>query len=110
MISYQREQQQTIPDSEVIIVGVGGAGSNMMDRVALEGMEDAQMLALNTDSRTLGSTVAKHKIQMGMKLTRGLGCGGDPDLGLKAAQEAETEIRDTLRGHKMVFVCVGLGG
>jgi len=76
MISYQREQQQTIPDSEVIIVGVGGAGSNMMDRVALEGMEDAQMLALNTDSRTLGSTVAKHKIQMGMKLTRGLGCGG----------------------------------
>ena len=110
MISYQREQQQTIPDSEVIIVGVGGAGSNMMDRVALDGMEDAQMLALNTDSRTLGSTVAKYKIQMGAKLTRGLGCGGDPELGLKAAQEAETEIRDTLRGHKMVFVCVGLGG
>ena len=110
MISYQREQQQTIPDSEVIIVGIGGAGSNMMDRVALDGMEDAQMLALNTDSRTLGSTVAKYKIQMGAKLTRGLGCGGDPDLGLRAAQEAETEIRDALRGHKMVFVCVGLGG
>jgi len=110
MISYQREAQQTIPDSEVIIVGVGGAGSNMMDRVALDGMEGAQMLALNTDSRTLGSTVAKSKIQLGIKYTRGLGCGGDPELGLKAAQEAETEIRDALRGHKMVFVCVGLGG
>ena len=110
MISYQREQQQTIPDSEVIIVGVGGAGANMIDRVALDGMEDAQQLALNTDSRTLSSTVAKHKIQMGTKLTRGLGCGGDPDLGLRAAMEVETEIRDALRGHKMVFVCVGLGG
>ncbi|MGJ8655747.1 MAG: cell division protein FtsZ [Akkermansiaceae bacterium] len=110
MISYQREQQQTIPDSEVIIVGVGGAGANMIDRVALDGMEDAQQLALNTDSRTLSSTVAKNKIQMGTKLTRGLGCGGDPDLGLQAAMEVETEIRDALRGHKMVFVCVGLGG
>ncbi len=110
MISYQREQQQTIPDSEVIIVGVGGAGANMIDRVALDGMEDAQQLALNTDSRTLSSTVAKHKIQMGAKLTRGLGCGGDPGLGLQAAMEVETEIRDALRGHKMVFVCVGLGG
>ena len=110
MISYQREQQQTIPDSEVIIVGIGGAGANMIDRVALDGMEDAQQLALNTDSRTLSSTVAKNKIQMGMKLTRGLGCGGDPELGLQAAKEVETEIRDLLRGHKMVFVCVGLGG
>ncbi len=110
MISYQRDEQQTIPDSEVIIVGVGGAGANMIDRVALDGMEDAQQLALNTDSRTLSSTVAKNKIQMGTKLTRGLGCGGDPDLGLQAAMEVETEIRDALRGHKMVFVCVGLGG
>lgn len=110
MISYQREQQQTIPDSEVIIVGIGGAGANMIDRVALDGMEDAQQLALNTDTRTLSSTVAKNKIQMGTKLTRGLGCGGDPDLGLQAAMEVETEIRDALRGHKMVFVCVGLGG
>lgn len=110
MISYQRDEQQTIPDSEVIIVGVGGAGANMIDRVALDGMEDAQQLALNTDSRTLSSTVAKNKIQMGTKLTRGLGCGGDPELGLQAAMEVETEIRDGLRGHKMVFVCVGLGG
>ena len=73
-------------------------------------MEEAQQLALNTDSRTLASTVAAQKVQMGMKLTRGLGCGGDPELGLQAAMEVETEIRDALRGHKMVFVCVGLGG
>ncbi len=110
MISYQREQQQTIPESEVIIVGIGGAGANMIDRMALDGMEDAQQLALNTDSRSLASTVAKSKIQMGTKLTRGLGCGGDPELGLQAAKEVETEIRDALRGYKMVFICVGLGG
>ena len=110
MITYQRDQQQTIPDSEVIIVGVGGAGANMIDRVALDGMEGAQLLALNTDCRTLASTVAKHKVQMGSNLTRGLGCGGDPELGLQAAMEVETEVRDALRGHKMVFVCVGLGG
>jgi len=110
MITYQREHQQTIPDSEVIIVGIGGAGANVIDRVALDGMEHAQQLALNTDSRTLSRTVAKQKVQMGSKLTRGLGCGGDPELGLQAAMECEDEIRDALRGHKMVFVCVGLGG
>ncbi len=110
MITYQRDHQQTIPDSEVIIVGVGGAGANIIDRVALDGMESAQQLALNTDSRTLNGTVAKQKVQMGPKLTRGLGCGGDPELGLQAAMEVEDEIRDALRGHKMVFVCVGLGG
>lgn len=110
MITYEREQQQTIPDSEVIIVGIGGAGANVIDRVALDGMENAEQLALNTDTRTLSRTVAKKKIQMGSKLTRGLGCGGDPELGMQAAMEVEEEIRDSLRGHKMVFVCVGLGG
>lgn len=110
MIQYQREQQQTIPDSQVKIIGVGGAGSNMIDRVALDGMESAELLALNSDSRNLTSSVATEKIQLGAKLTMGLGCGGDPDLGLQAAQEVETEIRDALRDRKMIFICVGLGG
>ena len=110
MIEYQRDQQQTIPDSQVKIIGIGGAGANMIDRVALDGMEGAELLALNTDSRTLASSVAGEKIQLGKKLTKGLGCGGDPELGLQAAQEVETELRDSLRDRKMVFVCVGLGG
>lgn len=110
MISYERDPQQTIPESSVKIIGLGGAGANMLDRAALDGMTGAEMLCVNTDMRTLSSSVAGEKIQIGKNLTKGLGAGGDPELGLKAAQESELEIRDTLRGRKMIFVCVGLGG
>ncbi|MFC5051608.1 cell division protein FtsZ [Rubritalea spongiae] len=110
MIEYQRDQQQTIPDSQVKIVGVGGAGLNMIDRVALDGMQGVELLALASDSRSLTSSVASEKVQLGAKLTMGLGCGGDPELGAKAAKEQETEIRDALRERNMVFICVGLGG
>ncbi|NWK55002.1 hypothetical protein HW115_05240 [Verrucomicrobiaceae bacterium N1E253] len=110
MISYQRDPQQTIPESSVKIVGLGGAGANMLDRAALDGLSGAEMLCINTDMRTLGSSVASEKIQIGRNLTMGLGAGGDPELGLKAAQECEQEIRDAFRDRKMIFLCVGLGG
>ena len=110
MIEYQRDQQQTIPDSQVKIVGVGGAGLNMIDRVALDGMQGAELLALASDARSLTSSVASEKVQLGAKLTMGLGCGGDPDMGARAAKEQETEIRDALRDRNMVFICAGLGG
>jgi len=110
MIDYQREAQQTIPVEQVKIVGVGGAGANMLDRVALDGADASSMLALNTDERTLNTSMAGEKIQLGKTLTMGLGAGGDPDLGLRAAQEVETEIRDAFRNQKIVFICVGLGG
>jgi len=110
MIEYPRNRQQTIPESSVKIVGLGGAGSNMLDRVALDGIEGAELLSLNTDVRTLASTVAAEKIQLGRNLTKGLGAGGDPELGEKAILEAEDEIRDSLRDRQIVFVCVGLGG
>ncbi|NNC87920.1 MAG: hypothetical protein HKN82_05605, partial [Akkermansiaceae bacterium] len=92
------------------IVGVGGAGANMLDRIALDGMDGAELLAINTDVRTLASSVAAEKIQLGRNLTKGLGTGGDPALGRRAAGEAELEIRDALRDRKIVFICVGLGG
>jgi len=101
MIEYERNRQQTIPESSVKIVGLGGAGSNMLDRVALDGIDGAELLSLNTDVRTLTSTVAGEKIQLGRNLTKGLGSGGDPDLGEKAILEAEAEVRDSgwgLRG------------
>ncbi len=110
MIPYERTRQQTIPNSAVKIIGVGGAGANMLDRIALDGMEGAELLACNTDARTLTSSVAPEKIQLGRNLTRGLGAGGDPALGHQAAQEAELEIRDALRDRKIIFICVGLGG
>ncbi len=110
MIEFPRDRQQTIPESAVKIVGLGGAGSNMLDRVALDGIEGAEMLSLNSDVRTLSSTVAGEKIQLGRNLTKGLGAGGDPELGEKAILEAENEVRDALRDRQIVFVCVGLGG
>jgi cell division protein FtsZ len=110
MISYSREPQTTIPTSSVKIVGLGGAGANMLERVALDGLEGAEMLALNTDVRTLAACMAAEKIQLGRNLTKGLGCGGDPDLGHQAMLEAENEIRASLKGRRIVFLCVGLGG
>ncbi|WP_018970883.1 cell division protein FtsZ [Rubritalea marina] len=110
MIEFQRDKQQTIPNSQVKIVGVGGAGLNMIDRVMLDGMQGVELLALTCDSRSLSSSVASEKIQLGAKLTMGLGCGGDPELGAKAAGVHEQEISDALREHHMVFICVGLGG
>jgi len=110
MIPFQREAQQSIPESSVKIIGVGGAGANMLDRVALDGMEGAELLVANTDVRTLTSSVASEKIQIGQKLTKGLGTGGDPDLGRQAVTESEDEIRAALKGRAIVFICVGLGG
>ncbi len=98
------------PDLGVKVVGVGGAGANVLDRMALEGSDDAELLTLNTDVRALSTSVSSEKIQLGATLLKGMGTGGDPSLGKQSAIEAVDEIRQALRGSKMVFVCVGLGG
>ena len=110
MIPYSRDTQKTIPTSSVKIIGLGGAGANMLERIALDGMEGSEMLALNTDLRTLSGSFAKAKIQLGINLTKGLGTGGDPELGHQAVLEAEKEVRAAIKNHKIVFLCVGLGG
>lgn len=110
MISYSRDSHETIPSSAVKIVGLGGAGANMLERIALDGLEGAELLALNTDVRTLSACLAKEKIQLGVNLTKGLGTGGDPELGHQAMLEAESEVRAALKGQSIVFLCVGLGG
>jgi cell division protein FtsZ len=110
MITYSRDSQQTIPSSAVRIVGLGGAGCNMLERIALDGLDGAELLALNTDIRTLGSCLAPEKVQLGANLTKGLGTGGDPDLGHQAVMEAEEAVRAALAGRRIVFLCVGLGG
>lgn len=110
MIPYNRDSRQTVPVSSVKIIGLGGAGANMLERIALDGLDGAELLALNTDVRTLGSCIAKDKIQLGVNLTKGLGAGGDPELGHQAVLEAEDQIRTALHGRRIVFLCVGLGG
>ncbi len=110
MIPYSRDPHQTIPTSSVKIIGLGGAGANMLERIALDGMEGAELLALNTDVRTLATCLAREKIQLGVNLTKGLGSGGDPELGHQAALEAEEQIRAAIKGRRIVFLCTGLGG
>jgi len=110
MIPYSRDPKQVIPASQVKIIGLGGAGTNMLERIALDGMEGAEMLALNTDIRMLGSCMAPEKIQLGVNLTKGLGTGGDPELGHQAVLEAEEAVRAALKDRRIVFLCVGLGG
>ncbi len=110
MIPYSRDPHQTIPTSAVKIIGLGGAGANMLERIALDGMEGAELLALNTDVRTLATCLAREKIQLGVNLTKGLGSGGDPELGHQAALEAEEQIRASIKGRRIVFLCTGLGG
>jgi cell division protein FtsZ len=110
MIEFPRDTQNTIPSSQVKIIGLGGAGANMLDRIALDGLDGAEMLALNADVRTLTGSVANERIQLGRNLTKGLGTGGDPDLGKKVTLEAEKEIRMAIKGRKIIFLCVGLGG
>lgn len=110
MISYTRDPRQTTPASSVKIIGLGGAGANMLERIALDGMEGSELLALNTDLRTLSACLALEKIQLGTNLTRGLGSGGDPELGHQAVLEAEDQIRSSIQGRRIVFLCTGLGG
>ncbi len=97
-------------DLAIKIIGVGGAGANALDRIVLDGMEHAEMIAVNTDVQSLASSVATHKVQIGREVTRGLGAGGDPELGFNAAQESADELREAIQGARMVFVCTGLGG
>ncbi len=105
----------TLPEREeeiipIKVVGVGGAGSNALDRVVLDGMEKGDLIAINTEVQSLASSVAACKVQLGRSVTRGLGAGGDPELGYQAAVESADEIRQALVDARMIFICAGLGG
>src|SRR2546430_10396215 len=94
----------------VKVVSVGGAGINALDGIVLDGLEKASVVAINTDVQSLTSSVAAHKVQLGRTVTRGLGSGGDPELGYDAAAESADEIREALADARMIFICAGLGG
>ena len=111
----QLSKNYSLPEREeemisIKVVGVGGAGSNALDRIVLDGLEKADHIAINTDVQSLASSVAASKVQLGRTVTRGLGAGGDPEVGYNAAAESADEIRHALAGARMVFICVGLGG
>ena len=92
------------------VIGVGGAGSNAVNRMIDEGVKGVEFIVANTDIQALQSSNAEIKIQLGPKLTRGLGAGSNPDIGRKAAEESEEQIAEALRGADMIFVTAGMGG
>jgi cell division protein FtsZ len=92
------------------VVGVGGGGCNAVNRMIQEHIFGVQFIAVNTDAQQLVHSEAPTKIRIGDKLTRGLGVGGDPTVGLRAAEESREELRESIRGADMVFVTAGMGG
>ena len=111
----QLNRNYTLPEREddiipIKVIGIGGAGSNVLDRVVLDGMDKADLIAANTDVQSLASSVAAAKVQLGRSITRGLGTGGDPELGFTSACESGDEIRAALADARLIFICAGLGG
>ena len=86
--SLPRPQDDSFP---IKVIGVGGAGSNTLDRIVLDGLEKADLLVANTDAQSLASSVAGHKVQLGRNVTRGLGAGGSPEPGYAARAERAEE-------------------
>lgn len=92
------------------VIGVGGAGGNAVNRMIDEGVQGVSFIAANTDVQALNSNKAENKIQLGPKLTRGLGAGSHPEVGEKAAEESQQTIEDSLKGADMIFITAGMGG
>lgn len=96
--------------AKILIVGNGGAGNNCVSRLSEMGVKGATTIAINTDAKHLSITQANEKLLVGRELTRGLGAGGYPDVGKRAAEESERDIRKMLEGVDMVYLVTGLGG
>lgn len=96
--------------ARIKVVGVGGGGTNAVNRMIQEGIQGVDFVAVNTDAQALLLSKAPTKVQIGDKLTRGLGAGGNPDIGRKSAEETADELYNVLKGSDMVFVTAGLGG
>lgn len=113
MVEYDRSQSPegaSTAAPRICIVGVGGAGSNVVDRITLDRIVDATLVCAHTDVRVLGHSMAPVKIQLGAELMKGIGAGGDPDLGREAALFSREQIRQSIENHDIIFISAGLGG
>ena len=113
MVEYDRSQSPegaSTAAPRICIVGVGGAGSNVVDRITLDRIVDATLVCAHTDVRVLGHSMAPVKIQLGAELMKGIGAGGDPDLGREAALFSREQIRQAIENHDIIFISAGLGG
>ncbi len=96
--------------ARIKVIGVGGGGCNAVNRMIEEGIQGVEFIAINTDGQALLLSEAPMRVRLGDKLTRGLGAGGDPEIGRKAAEESSDDLYNVLKGADMVFVTAGLGG
>ena len=96
--------------AQIKVIGVGGGGNNAVNRMVEAQLKGVEFIAINTDKQALYTSKAEYKVQIGDKLTRGLGAGANPDIGKKAAEESKDEILTLLQGSDMVFVTAGMGG
>ncbi|WP_149454392.1 cell division protein FtsZ [Pasteuria penetrans] len=92
------------------VIGVGGGGSNAVDRMIESGVQGVEFICTNTDAQALNASKATHRVQIGEKLTKGLGAGAKPEVGKKAAEESREQLQSVLQGADMVFVTAGMGG
>lgn len=104
------DSKQNDGTATIKVIGVGGAGNNAINRMIESGIKGVEFIAVNTDRQVLQKSEASTKIQIGEKITRGLGAGANPDIGAQSAEESKTEIAEALRGADMVFVAAGMGG
>jgi cell division protein FtsZ len=96
--------------AQIKVVGVGGGGNNAVNRMVAEGLGGVEFIAINTDNQALMLSKAKTRVRIGDKLTRGLGAGGNPEIGRKAAEESADELYEVMRGADMIFIASGMGG
>lgn len=104
------EAKQTESYARIKVVGVGGGGCNAVNRMIAEGLHGIEFIAINTDAQALLKSQAQTRVRIGDKSTRGLGAGGNPEVGQAAAEESAEELYEVLKGADMVFVTAGLGG
>ena len=106
--------EQIKPDVEsfarIRVVGIGGSGNNAINHMVSSKMRGVEFIAINSDAQDLHHSLAKKKIHVGKNLTRGLGAGGNPDMGRRAAEETREEIANTVKGSDMIFITCGMGG
>src|SRR3989304_6054062 len=96
--------------AKIKVIGTGGAGCNAITRMVREQIRGVEFIAMNTDAQALAITEAAVRIQLGERITRGLGAGGDHNMGRKAAEESRDEIKQCVSGADMVFITAGMGG
>ncbi|KGG28284.1 Cell division protein FtsZ [Prochlorococcus sp. MIT 0702] len=111
-VSTSMETAGILPSqsARIEVIGVGGGGSNAVNRMILSDLDGVNYRVMNTDAQALLQSAASNRVQLGQTLTRGLGAGGNPSIGQKAAEESRAELQQALQGVDLVFIAVGMGG